>query len=462
MEYRDSVEDGGEPDPGLTLAPIGDQKSDSLLILVGLAAVIGGASTLPDMTAAQTPVAYLAFIGLGLTALLVTLAYRRRKDRDGRIGQYERLLFAHARDGMLLVRVRGEREPYEFVIEAENPAARLRLNAFGQAKSYIGREIGAVFPEWLLKETRARYGQCVHARAMQRYEILQPDGTGAHESTATPVFDEARRKVTHIVVVMRDVSDRLKRQRALAAAVDQARAASKAKSEFLASMSHELRTPLNAVLGYSELLINGIGGSLPPKQVEYAQFIHQSGTHLLNIISDILDLSKIEAGALALQEQPTEIDRLIDTCMFMVRGRAQAKGLQIRVDIAPSLPVFQVDPLRLKQILINLLSNAIKFTEVGSVTLGVSFDPARGLHLTVSDTGIGMTEQEMRVALEYFGRSESAFSRNYEGTGLGLPIAQRLTDLHGGEMTIQSQTGIGTSVCVRLPASRAQQSRAAS
>jgi two-component system cell cycle sensor histidine kinase PleC len=227
-------------------------------------------------------------------------------------------------------------------------------------------------------------------------------------------------------------------------------------------MSHELRTPLNAVLGYSELLINGIGGTLPPKQVEYAQYIHQSGTHLLNIISDILDLSKIEAGALALQEQPTEIDQLIETCMFMVRGRALSKGLQLQVEIAPALPNFQVDPIRLKQVLINLLSNAIKFTQIGSVTLCVSYDADQGLYLTVSDTGIGMTEQEMKVALEYFGRTESAFSRNHEGTGLGLPIAQRLTDLHGGEMTIHSQTGIGTSVCVRLPASRAQASTLAS
>ncbi len=341
------------------------------------------------------------------------------------------------------------------MIEAENPAAVRRLNMFGQAESYVGNEIEAVFPDWLIKRVREEYIACVQTRMPQRYEIIAPDGQATHESTATPVLDRPGGDVTHIVVIMRDVSERKKQETDLARAMDEARSASKAKSEFLASMSHELRTPLNAILGFSELLTHQIGGSLTDKQKEYLGFIHQSGSHLLKIICDILDLSKIDAGGLVLREERTQIGVIVEECLHMVRDSAAAKKLSLVSDLSTTLPDVLADPLRLKQVLLNLLTNAIKFTDNGSVTLEARFDSRCGVVFSVSDTGVGMTEEEARLALEPFGQVESAFSRNHDGTGLGLPIAMRLIALHGGELTLSSAKGAGTRVSIFLPPERA-------
>jgi two-component system cell cycle sensor histidine kinase PleC len=281
-----------------------------------------------------------------------------------------------------------------------------------------------------------------------------PDGTATHESIATPVLDATGTQVTHIIVIMRDVEERLKHERELRDALQKAEAANKSKSEFLASMSHELRTPLNAVLGYSELLTHGIGGQLSDKQAQYVEYIHKSGSHLLKIIADILDLSKIEAGQFVLYEEVAEIAALIDVCLLMIRERAAAKGLLLIEDFPQDLPAIRVDVLRMKQIILNLLSNAVKFTGNGSVTLSIRHDAATGLTIAISDTGIGMAQSELAVALEPFGQVESAFARNHDGTGLGLPIARHLVELHGGRLQIASQQGEGTTVAITIPPER--------
>jgi signal transduction histidine kinase len=373
--------------------------------------------------------------------------------------EHERLLFSFARDGMLLIRVLDEQRPDStgpsFVIQAENPAAIECLGSIGQAQTYVGTDIDQAFPKWLRQKVRAEFNACVAEQEVRRYEVLNPDGTLAHESIATPVVDPARNIVTHIIVIMRDIGERIQQERELNAALGRAEAANKSKSEFLASMSHELRTPLNAVLGFSEAMAAGLGGTLSDKQREYANLIHQSGSHLLSIISDILDLSKIEAGRIVLQEQPAVIQDIIESCLIMVRERAAEKNLQLRTEIAAGLPLMLADPLRMKQILINLLSNAIKFTDKGSVVLAVGFAPATGFDFTVTDTGIGMNEEGVKLALEPFGQVESAFVRNHEGTGLGLPIAQQLADMHGGTIAVSSSLGHGTCIVVHFPASRA-------
>jgi len=221
------------------------------------------------------------------------------------------------------------------------------------------------------------------SREIRRYVIRPPDGTLTHESIATPVLDATGMHVTHIIVIMRDITERIQHERELAEALRQAELANKSKSKFLASMSHELRTPLNAVLGYSEMMQLGIGGMLSDKHKEYAQYIHESGSHLLKIIADILDLSKIEAGQFVLHDEETQITPLINTCILMVKERAAGKGLRLHTEIPLCLPVLRVDPLRLKQVILNLLSNAIKFTDDGSVTFTVFFDEAKGLVLAV-------------------------------------------------------------------------------
>ncbi len=371
----------------------------------------------------------------------------------------ERLLFEHARDPMSLVRV--DRSPGEngeaalgFFAKAQNPAAIERFRYFGEHSSYANLSIADSNPEWLLKKIRGEYSACVELRQERRYDVCSPDGRLVHETIATPVLDPTGTEVSHIIVIMRDMLERKQHERKLADAVEQAETASKSKSQFLASMSHELRTPLNAILGYSELLSLGIGGDLSDKHKEYAQHIHESGSHLLSIIGDILDLSKIEAGQFELHEERTSLMDLIDACVLMVKGRLSSKGLALKMELPDELPLLRVDPLRLKQVIINILSNAIKFTEKGHIAIRAHVEAANGLTVTVSDTGIGMTEAEMKIALEPFGQVQSAFARNHEGTGLGLPIARHLMELHGGQLLLSSSKNVGTMVSITIPSER--------
>ena len=404
------------------------------------------------------PYLYLILALITASALLAIHHLFRAGRKYEVLRECEQLLFSRARDGMLLVRVLGGKDvpghQLSFIVAAENPAAVARLNSFGQASTYVGRGIDTVFPEWLYEKTREIYSACVSTKQAQRYEVCLPDGTLTHESIATPVLDGTGSYATHIIVIMRDVGERLKHERELRDALQKAEAANKSKSEFLASMSHELRTPLNAVLGYSELLTHGIGGPLGEKQTQYVEYIHKSGSHLLKIIADILDLSKIEAGQFVLYEEVAEIGPLIDVCMLMIRERAAAKGLSMIEDYPELLPAVRVDVLRMKQVILNLLSNAVKFTGSGSVTLSVRHDTATGLTIAISDTGIGMAQGELAVALEPFGQVESAFTRNHDGTGLGLPIARHLVELHGGQLQISSQQGEGTIVAITIPPER--------
>jgi two-component system cell cycle sensor histidine kinase PleC len=257
------------------------------------------------------------------------------------------------------------------------------------------------------------------------------------------------------MVVMRDITDRVQQERKLNAALAKAEQAVRSKSEFFASMSHELRTPLNAILGFSEMMEKGIGGNLNPQHRQYIEHIHESGSHLLSIISDILDLSKIEAGQFKLHECDTAVPALVESCIQMVRERAQGKNLRLVTEIHKGMPGLVADPVRVKQILLNLLSNAIKFTDTGSVTVTASFEPMTGFRFTVTDTGIGMTEAELATAQELFGQVEDAYTRNSDGTGLGLPIARHLAELHGGTLELTSRKSEGTSAILILPASRA-------
>jgi signal transduction histidine kinase len=399
----------------------------------------------------------LAIVTLAGLALVNARLKDLRQYESGR--EHERLLFSYSRDGMLLVRVlKGPGDNINrlaFFIQAENPTAIERLSSIGQAASYVGREIDEAFPRWLRHKIRREYTACVRSQRVHRYEVCHPDGTLAHESIATPVIDPASGSVTHIVVIMRDIGERIAHERQLAIALTRAETANKTKSEFLASMSHELRTPLNAVLGFSEALTEGICGPLAAKQKEYIQHIHQSGSHLLSIISDILDLSKVEAGHVVLQEAEIVISQLVDACILMVKERVQLKTLAIKIQLAPGLPKIVADPLRLKQILINLLSNAIKFTDKGTITLTVDYNAAAGFEFAVTDTGIGMTADEIGIALQPFGQVQGAFARNHDGTGLGLPIAQQLAVLHGGKLQLSSRPGLGTRVSIILPPGRA-------
>jgi signal transduction histidine kinase len=238
-------------------------------------------------------------------------------------------------------------------------------------------------------------------------------------------------------------------------AKDEAEAANRAKSEFLANMSHELRTPLNAVIGFSQAMLGQIRGPLNEHYRGYAQDIHDGGAHLLAIICDILDLSKAEAGKLQLAEEITDLHDILEQACRFVRLRAAEAGHQLVLNDAPMPPIV-VDPLRLKQVVINLVSNAVKFTPRGGrIEIGAGFDQHSGFVITVSDNGIGIAPEHVDQVLEPFGQVESSFSRSHEGSGLGLPLAEKMIKLHDGTLSIDSEPGRGTIVTLTLPASRA-------
>ncbi len=247
------------------------------------------------------------------------------------------------------------------------------------------------------------------------------------------------------------------REESLRTAQRQAEMANRTKSEFLAAMSHELRTPLNAILGFSEIMKNELMGPLgTPEYRDYAGDIHDSGAHLLEVINDILDISKIEAGKLELKEEQVSIKDLITKSVRLMKERAENAGLDITIDIEPDLPLLFADARLIKQNLINLLSNAIKFTpEGGHITVRAMIDDDGTIAIGVSDTGIGIAAEDLGHVLAPFGQVDSSLSRKYEGTGLGLPLVKSFIELHGGTLTIASTIGLGTTVTIHFPAGRA-------
>ncbi len=221
-------------------------------------------------------------------------------------------------------------------------------------------------------------------------------------------------------------------------------------------MSHELRTPLNAVIGFSEIIKNQTFGPVGnTKYREYAEDINHSGQHLLALINDILDLSKVESGIEELYEEDIEVPNLVRSVVRLVRQRAMEGGVELELDICDDLPSLHVDERKFKQILVNLLTNAIKFSEPGGgVTLKAWCRAKSGFVIQVIDNGMGIAPEDIPRALSQFGQVDNDYNRKYEGTGLGLPLSKSLVELHGGSFDLQSKVGVGTTITLRLPARR--------
>jgi len=282
------------------------------------------------------------------------------------------------------------------------------------------------------------------------YDRVLPDGSTV--SIRTDITDIKRREEAL------ETSKRLLQNRAqeLKLARDEARAANNSKSDFLAAMSHELRTPLNAIIGFSEAIKNEIFGTVGNvKYREYTNDIHESGQHLLSLINDILDLSKIEAGKDELHDNEIEITKIAHAALKLVGHHAEQGGIKLEIEHQDKLPALRADERKLKQILVNLLSNAVKFSNSGGkVTLKAWCRMDSGYVFQIVDTGIGIAPEDIAKALSRFGQVNDGLNRPYAGTGLGLPLTKSLVEQHGGTLDLQSNVGIGTTVTVRFPAER--------
>ncbi len=283
-----------------------------------------------------------------------------------------------------------------------------------------------------------------------RFERVRPDGT-VIEVRGQPIPDGG------FVTIYTDITARAEAAEELRAAKETAELANRAKSEFLANMSHELRTPLNAIIGFSEVMQQGLFGPLPERYRRYATDIHQSGIYLLRVMGNILDMSKIEAGEQDLNEEWVALSEVVAESATLIESRMQSAGLELVHAIPDALPRLRADRTALKQILLNLMSNAVKFTgRGGSVTVEADQAADGAIRLGVRDTGVGMSEQDVSIALRPFGQVESHLTRMHEGTGLGLPLSRSLAELHGAGFEIDSVPGTGTTVRMTFPAARTE------
>jgi PAS domain S-box-containing protein len=286
------------------------------------------------------------------------------------------------------------------------------------------------------------------------YRVLHSDGRYLWLEVVTrAIYDDTTGKVRNIVSVSRDISARKAHELEIEAAQERAEAANKAKSVFLANMSHELRTPLNAILGFSELMREQVFGPVGERYQEYVALIHSSGQHLLDLITDMLDMAKIEAGKMILAPERIPLSESVDDCLRILKEQAES-GLVVLVNGVEGRPAVQADRRAIKQVLLNLLSNAIKFTPPGgTVTVSMTRSDSRAF-VTVQDTGIGISPEDMARLGNPFEQAKANAMHAKGGTGLGLALVKALVEKHGGRFVMESQLGMGTAVTVDFPLER--------
>ncbi|WP_109117535.1 PAS domain S-box protein [Azospirillum sp. TSO22-1] len=324
-------------------------------------------------------------------------------------------------------------------------------------RQVIGRHITEVLPPEAARrmaEVIARTLRSAQPQAVE-YVLQVPAGRRWYEArTAALPPDFGSRSM--VLVLARDITERVLAAERLAQAKEQAESASRIKSNFLATMSHELRTPLNAIIGFSEIMVHQVFGPIgSDRYADYARHIQQSGSHLLELINDVLDMSKLEAGRYTLEDRVMKLDAVLDACLTVSTVPAEAGGVALVPAFIQPLPRLRGDERAVRQVVLNLLANAVKFTPPGGqVTLSAAPAPGGGLDLVVADTGIGIAPEALRTITEPFQQADNSISRRFGGTGLGLAISRNLVELHGGSLSIASEPGRGTTVTVRFPADR--------
>ena len=293
------------------------------------------------------------------------------------------------------------------------------------------------------------------AMAMVMITLLGLSGSAVDQHLAERRAEEAVRLRAHICELEATKRQLEATARDLESALEAAASGSQAKSQFLATISHELRTPLNAIVGFSEMLAGELYGPLgDPRYKDYAHTVKDSGMHLLDLINDVLDYSKVDAGHLTLDEEELDLIQLAQAALRMIAGQAESGNVQLIDQLPKHLPYLVGDQRRVRQVLLNLLSNAVKFTPEGGEIRVFATESVDGVTLAVADTGIGIAPEDIPRAFERFGQVDNMLSRRYEGTGLGLPLSKRLMELHNGTLALESTLGAGTTALARFPRSR--------
>jgi PAS domain S-box-containing protein len=395
-----------------------------------------------------------AIFGLSVAAILLAIALVRELRRRGHAERVAldserryRLLAESSFDMIVRFDPRNQRRTYI------SPACR-RLYGYEPHEALAMSAVDIIHPDDLPKVHQA----LAH---LERGDDVGPVTYRGRRKDGTYIWVEAsltrsanpETGVVEVVSVVRDVSERVRYEAALRHAKEQADAANRAKSEFLGTMSHELRTPLNAVIGFTELMKEEVMGPIGNEQYRsYIADIHFSSTHLLNLINDILDVTKAEAGKLELQEEVFDLREVIEAVVRVSGPPIEKAGLAVAIRLPSDLPMLRADERKARQVFFNLIGNAVKFTPAGGqIEIFGGFDHQSGVAITVKDTGIGIAPEDLTRVLEPFVQVSSPVSRQHAGTGLGLPATKRIMELHQGKLVLQSTLGAGTAAIVTFP-----------
>ncbi|MAF98335.1 MAG: PAS domain-containing sensor histidine kinase [Micavibrio sp.] len=350
------------------------------------------------------------------------------------------------------------------IIVTDNDHHIVRVNesfirTFGWKRDeLVNEELTALVTPDERAHVKERYDEYVKngGHSSGEMKIIRKDGAIANALFTTATMELSQSRRFQITTVM-DITLRKQMEQSLRLAKEQADSSNRSKSLFLANMSHELRTPLNAIIGFSEMMIGETFGPLGhDKYKEYLTDVHASAEHLLGIINEVLDMSKIEAGRIELDEENVEIDLLLESVVRMLDSRAFGKNVKLELKCSENMPYMHADPRLLRQILINLIGNAVKFSKSGaSVRIDAEAKINGSLVITVSDDGVGIPEDKIEQAMEPFGQvSDRADDAQHQGTGLGLPLAKAMVELHGGKLDIKSVLDEGTDIIISFPPDR--------
>jgi PAS domain S-box-containing protein len=330
-----------------------------------------------------------------------------------------------------------------------NPAARAMGDV--QSSDAIGNRLRKVFHQpGLVEGLEAALQEGAQRPIEKEVRFTSQQGERVVHVSVSPLRGRRANILAHLIV-LRDVTQRVRDEEQLAHLYREAQEASRLKSEFLANVSHELRTPMNSIIGYTDLMLDGVFGQLTPEQEMRLQTAARSAHHLLDLINDILDLSKIETGKMELSLTAINLQEVILDAFQTAEPWVQEKGLTLELKLEDELPLVRADKERTRQVLVNLFSNAIKFTEKGGITVTAGAVPGGMVQFSVADTGIGISEKDQPIIFEAFRQVDGSYTREYGGVGLGLSLAKRLVDLMGGRITVRSERGVGSTFTVTLP-----------